>query len=177
MPFVRPASVHRFDGSLTMVFWLIIFFTRMTVSLIGILTFGRCTVAIGAIGCLLAFTLSMLCLIMSFFSAYARMALYRKTAFSVAGSMLRLLPLQLLQSSSLNTPSPRLVSWTLKSVWSDYRCCTSSVNVMALSKSGFMLYPLGLTTFALNSGESQTGDSCWKSLKRTTERFPNGLSL
>ena len=146
-------------------------------SLIGILTFGRCTVAMGAIGCLLAFILSMLCLIMSFFSAYARMALHRKTAFSVAGSMLRLLPHQLLQSSSVNTPSPRLVSWALKSVWSAPRYRTSSVKVMVLSKSGYVLYPLGLTAFALNSRESQTGDSCWKSPKRTTERFPNGLSV
>ena len=41
-------------------------FHREDSSLIGILTFGRCTVAMGAIGCLLSFTLSMLCLILSF---------------------------------------------------------------------------------------------------------------
>ena len=115
-------------------------FHREDSSLIGILTFGRCTVAMGAIGCLLAFTLSMLWLIMSFFSAHARMALHRKTAFSVAGSMSRSLPLQLLQSSSVNTPSPKLVSWDLKSIWSAPCCRTSSVKVMALSKRGYILW-------------------------------------
>ena len=67
--------------------------------------------------------------------------------------------------------SPRLVSWALKPVWSAPRCRTSSVKVMSLSKSGYMLYPLGLTAFALNSEASQTGDSCWKSPKRTTKTF------
>ena len=84
-------------------------FHREASSLIGRVTFGRCTVAVGyngAIGCMLAFTLSMLCLIISFFFTHARMALSRMIAFSVAGSKLRSLPLQLLQSSSVNTPSP-----------------------------------------------------------------------
>ena len=53
-----------------------------------------------------------------FFFAHAIMPLSRKIAFAVAGSMLRYLPLQVIQSSSVNAPSPRRVSWALKSAWS-----------------------------------------------------------
>ena len=180
LPFVRPASVHMFDVSLKTVFLLMIVFVGRPAawsadSLLAAAQFYSATM--GAIGCLLAFTLAMLCLIISFFLAHAMMALSRKIAFSGAGSMLRYLPLQLLQSSSVNTPSPSRVSCALKSAWSAPCCRTSSVKVMALSKSWYRLYPLGLTAFALNSGESQTDGSCLKSPNRTTERFPNGLSL
>ena len=87
----------------------------------------------GVIDCLLDFTLVMLCLSMSFFFAHAMMALSRKIAFSFAGNMLRYVPLQVLQSSFVNTPSPRRVSWALKSAWSRF-------------------YPLRLKVFALNIG-------------------------
>ena len=84
-------------------------FHREASSMIGGVTFGRITVAVGyngGNGSKLAFTLSMLCLIISFFFTHARMALSRKIAFSVAGSKLRSLPLRLLQTSSVNTPPP-----------------------------------------------------------------------
>ena len=88
------------------------------------------------------------------------MALSRKFALSVAESMLRTLPLQVIQSSSVNTPSPRRVRWALNSASSAHCCRTSSVKVMALSTSWYRsLYPLGLMAFALNSRDSQTGGS------------------
>ena len=75
-----------------------------------------------------------------------------------------------------NTPSP-MRQLGSKSAWSAHCCRTSSVKVMALSKSWYRLYQLGLTAFSMNSRESQTGGSCLKSLMRTTERFSTDLSL
>ena len=92
---------------------------------------------------------------------------YLKTMFEV--SMLRSLPLQLPHFSSVKTSSPRHVSWALKSAWSAPYSRTSSVKVMALSKSWYRLYPvmLGLTAIALNIRELPTGGSCLKSPKKT----------
>ena len=59
------------------------------------------------------------------------------------------MPLAVIQSSSVNTPSPRRVSWALKPAWSAPCCRTSPVKIMALSKSWYRLYPLGISGICL----------------------------
>ena len=170
LSFVRPASVHRFDGSLTMVFWLILFFIRTVAgseySLLAAaqLQWGQSAVGIHLVDVMLDHVV---------YLSICKDGIVQDDCLLCWGSMLRLLPQVFFPIHT----SLRLVSWALKHVWSAPRCRTSSGKVMSLSKSGYMLYPLGLTAFALNSEASQTGDSCWKSPKRTTKRFPNGLSL
>ena len=87
---------------------------------------------------------------------FARPAYVHRLTFGC----LRSLSLQVLQSSSVNTISPMHVIYALEYDWSAHCCRTSLVKVMALSKIWYVLYPLGSTAFALNSRESQIGDSC-----------------
>ena len=65
-------------------------------------------------------------------SEYKYKTFYLKTMFEVGLSMLRFPPLQLLQSYSVNPPSPRRVSWALKSAWYVPCCRRSSVKLMVL---------------------------------------------
>ena len=78
-----------------------------------------------------------------------------------------------LQSSSVNTISPRRVIYALYSDWSAHCCRTTSVKEMALSKIWYVLYPLGSTAFALNSRFSQIGGSCLTSPRYIPKRLVN----
>ena len=87
-------------------------FHREASSLIGRLTFGRCTVALRYNGGnMLPVGLHHIDVMLDhvfFFFAHAMMALSKKIAFSVAGSMLRSLFLQVLPSSSIKHLHPSM---------------------------------------------------------------------
>ena len=131
----------------------------------------------GAIGCLLAFALSMLCLIVSFFLSTCKYGSVQEDHLLCCGKHVEVF------SPPATPVCFRKHTFTQARQLGPEACLVSSFlshkfgEGDGLVKNWYRLYPLGLMQFSLNSGESQTGGSCLKSHKRTTEIVPNDLSL
>ena len=116
-------------------------FHREASSLIGRLSFGRCTVALGYSGgnrLHVGLHLSDV-MLYHIFPSKCEDDIVQEDCLLCCGKHVNVSTLQLLQSSSINIPSPRRVSCAPTSAWSGPCCRTSSVKVMALSKSWYIL--------------------------------------
>ena len=146
-------------------------FHREASSLIDRPTFGRCTVALGYNGCnRLHVGLHLIDAMLDhfFFLRTCKDGIVQEDCLLRCGKHVEVSTTPASPVFFRKHTFTRRVSWALTSAWSAPYCRASSVNVTASSKSWYMLYPLGLPAFALqsqdkarqyNSGESQTGGS------------------